>query len=95
MTKKEALLEQATGGFWRSLEGVFVRPVSDGCRGKERTTGLLERVLLSTRGTQSASMWFMLLALLWISSRKFSSCSMRTLFLNLGRLEKSVRRREG
>lgn len=33
--------------------------------------------------SQSVSTWFMLLALLWISSRKFSSCSMRTRFLNL------------
>lgn len=32
---------------------------------------------------QSASMWFILLDLLWISSRKVSSCSMRTRFLNL------------
>lgn len=33
--------------------------------------------------SQSGSMWFRLLDLLWISSRKFSSCSMRTRFLNL------------
>jgi len=34
-------------------------------------------------GTQSTLMWFILLARWWISTRKFRSCSMRTLFLNL------------
>lgn len=45
--------------------------------------GRVVRFSLVMSQSQSESTWFMLLDLLWISSRKFSSCSMRTRFLNL------------
>lgn len=46
-------------------------------------TGVSKVQVKGESQSQRESTWFMLLDLLWISSKKFSNCSIKTRFLNL------------